>query len=401
MEAMSRMRLALAPAALLLAQAGTAAADRMTCPLAEAGTIDVDGMLDDWQGAPRRAGGPDPDASFDLRCQYDGQRLQLSIDVRDDRLVRNAQARGKLEAGEDRLEITLSAGGAPLTVTLFPGYLKAPPRRRLGAAALPRWLAVEDTLQKKGWSAELDLPLARVAGWTPATPSLAAHVVYHDSDAFAAGGAESTVEAIVDLDLGDKKDLLRSFLAATRVARKDVVVDVQADVDPTRPGPERVVAGGGFIGVLAEQFGYVQLQARPADVGKIEVADLRGDGSRVILAQIRQRGSGGSRDLLLGFTAHGGQLAPLFTIEIGKEQDGHRLASRWVLQPRGKGRKRPELVVESQPAVGWDEDSYAEAPAPDAEPIHLPWDEDRWGGVYWLEGDAVRSRPLSGKRKGR
>jgi hypothetical protein len=383
-----------------IAAGGTAHAQRLTCPLAEAQAIEVDGMLDDWSGvAPARAGGPDLDASFDLRCQYDGQRLQLVVDVRDDLVVRNAAARGALQAGEDRLELQLSAGAAPLIVVLFPGHMKHPPRRTVAGAAAPRWLAVEDTQQRRGWSAELDVPLARVSGWSPSTPSLTARVVYHDSDRLAAAAAESATTLAIELDLGEKKDLLQAFLQATRLKKKDLSIDAQVDVDRTRPGRERVVAGGPYVGIIADQYAFVQLPVKSgADVARIELADLRGDGSRVILAQVRQNGGGGTRTLLLGFTARGGQIEPLFSVEVGKEQAGRVLASRWRVVPRGGAHKRPELVVEASPAVGWDEDSYGEAPAPDADPIHLPWDDDRWGAAYWLAGDRVQSRPLSGKR---
>ena len=47
-------------------------------------------------------------------------------------------------------------------------------------------------------------------------------------------------------------------------------------------------------------------------------------------------------------------------------------------------------------AVGWDEDSYLETPAVDAIPIHVPWDDDRAGGVFWLDaGDALQSADVA------
>ena len=42
-----------------------------------------------------------------------------------------------------------------------------------------------------------------------------------------------------------------------------------------------------------------------------------------------------------------------------------------------------------------DEDSFEEVQAEDAEPIHLPWDDARIGGVYWLDGTTLRSQPLA------
>ena len=45
------------------------------------------------------------------------------------------------------------------------------------------------------------------------------------------------------------------------------------------------------------------------------------------------------------------------------------------------------IEIRAQAAVGWDEDSYREATASDAEPIHVPWDDDRVGGLLWLKPD--------------
>ena len=84
-----------------------ARADELSCALAEAGMVSVDGMLDEWEGiAPARAGGKDKDASFDVRCVYDGARLALSVDVRDDVLTRIFKAKGKKLLGEDRVEVS-------------------------------------------------------------------------------------------------------------------------------------------------------------------------------------------------------------------------------------------------------------------------------------------------------
>ena len=33
-------------------------------------------------------------------------------------------------------------------------------------------------------------------------------------------------------------------------------------------------------------------------------------------------------------------------------------------------------------------------PPDDAEPIHLPWEDARHGGVYWLDGTTLRSKVL-------
>jgi hypothetical protein len=369
----------------------------LACQLAEPASIDVDGMLDDWEGVKHvRSNGKDKDQSFDVRCLWDGERLALSIDVRDDVLSRRRQAHKQL-LGEDRVVLELSAGGEPLVLTLFPGTEKVAPKRTLGGKKLPKWLAVEDTQQPKGWSVEVELPLAKVPSWSASAPSVEAKVVLRDADQMKDVADELPVQ--LTLGLGDKPQVFDRFLRDARLKKKDVVLDRIADVDPTRKGTERVVAGGKILGLIAEQYGYVELPvASAADVLKVELVDLRGNGGRVVLTQLRQFGGGGSRDIVALWGASGGQLEQLFAVEVGKEADGNRLESAWKLVKKKKG-KGQELWVEARPAVGWDEDTFEEDSADDAEPIHLPWDDARTGGVYWLDGDTVRSRPIGKKSK--
>jgi len=398
MPPIRRLAPALACALAVLGAAQVAYSQpRHTCELSEPDTITVDGMLDDWQGIRRaRVGGDDHDASFDLRCLYDGKTLALSVDVRDEHVVRSK----KPGRGDDQLELRLAAGGAPLTITVVPGLGRLDPVVRVGGRPAPRWLAIESTLQQRGWSVELTLPLARIRGYAPATPQLSADVRYRDGDVPRGKTPERTIGDTFALVLAGKADVLAGFLQATGLKRGDLRLDTKADVDPAAPGAERVVAGKRLIGVIEDRFGYVQLPAeRDDDVQSVRVADLRGDGSRVILAVVRQRGGGGSRDLLLGYGARGGRPAQLFAIEIRKERGASRLESTWKIVTRGRGRhRRAELLVQAKPAVAWDVDSYGEQDATDAEPIALPWDDDRWGTVYWLDGDQLQSKPMPGKR---
>ena len=400
-HAMPRIRRLVPALACALAVLGAAqvaySQPRHTCELGEPDAITVDGMLDDWQGIGRaRVGGADHDASFDLRCLYDGKNLALSIDVRDEHVVRGRRP-GR---GDDQLELRLAAGAAPLTITIVPGLGKLDPVIQVGGRKAPRWLAAETTLQPRGWSVELTLPLARVRGYGPATPQLSADVRYRDGDVPRGKAPERTVGETLALVLAGKADVLAGFLKATGLGRGDLRLDTRVDVDPAAPGRERVVAGKRVVGVIEDRFGYIQLPAeRDDDVLAVRVADLRGDGSRVILAVVRQRGAGASRDLLLGYGARGGRIGQLFAIDIRKERGASRLESTWRLVTRGRGRhKRPALEVKARPAVGWDIDSYGEDDATDAVPIALPWDDNRWGATYWLDGDQLQSRPLPGKR---
>lgn len=375
------------------AGAGTASAQaRQPCAATEAEIIDVDGMLDDWDGvAKARAGSNAADASFDVRCLFDGSQLYLSLDIRDERVMRQ----GKTPDGEDRVEISLAAAKAKsIVITAFPGKDRAAPKRLVGAKAAPKWLTIEDTLQPKGWSVELILPLAQVPGWGPSVPEVSATVTFYDSDVPRLAITENTVTWSGALALGNADSTFAAALASLKVKKSQLTLDATIDIDPTRPGPERVVAGGTGAALITDTIGLVAFPAaKAADVGKPELVDLAGDGKKHLAVKVKQRGGGGARDVLIIYGARDGKLYEVETFEVGKEQGDKRLASTYTFESakawkQAKGAKRV-LVVKAGPAVNWDEDSYHEAPAPDAEPIHVPWDDDRIGGVYWLTRDGT------------
>lgn len=341
----------------------------------------VDGLLDDWPRAALARVGAAPDGQLELRCSWDGAALAMALDVKDDRLVR-------LRSGghQDRVAVTVSAGGKPTQVDVFPGNSLA--RAKI---TKPAKVAVADSLQPGGFSIELRIPAAQLAGLTASTPSLALRVVFHDSDK-AAGGDTTQVELATTLELGDRKDLLDDFLRATRLRRTDLRLDKLADLDPDRRGTERIVAGGTVIGVLTEQFAYVTLPAaRAADVQRLELLTLGARRLQVVAAIVRQHGNGGSRDLLLLWTVWSGQLQPLAQIELRKQLGANLLEAGWRL---ARGKQGTELWVEPRPAIGWTAETWNEAPAEDADPIVLPWDTTQAGVAYALSGAELVRRAL-------
>lgn len=369
-----------------------------TCVQGDA-DVAVDGMLDDWAGVAKvRAGGTAADASFDVYCLYDDKRVALAFDVRDDKLIRVKKG----PATEDAIELSLAAGGTPVVLSVMPGALGAKPRRTLDGKAVPKWLAVEDTLQDKGFSVELVVPLAKLPGYASGTPALTARATFHDADQ---ATAKETDDVGIELALGlaAKVDLLRDFLRAIKAKPGDVKLDQQADVDPDRAGAERVVVAGTALGVLAEQFAYVTLPVQAAaDVLDVKLIALGTGATKLVAATVRQRGNGGSRDVLSVFTVAGGQPSPLVSIEIKKQIGDRQLASTWkVATTKVKGKPRAELVVVAGPATGFDADTWVEEPAADLEPINLPWDEDRYGTAFWLDRGSVQRRIIAPPKKSR
>lgn len=379
------MRAAALVVLLLAAAPGAAAAQAaLACEPAEADLIEVDGMIDDWAGIrPTRVGGTDKDASYDLRCLVAGGTLWVMADVRDEHVVRTPGG-----AGDDSL--TLAFG--KLVIVVRPGVDKKPPARTLGGKPVPKWLGVEDSLQPAGWSVELAIPTAKLAGWASGATLDA---TLRDGDVPAGKSVEHTVTwsgAIAEAGRAAPADLRKTFLADARLPESAVILDETADVDPGRPGKERVVVAGDRVALLTDRYSFVQLPvARATDVVKAQLVDLRGDGSRVIAVAVRLRNGDAIRDLVLWWAGDGGGLVPIGGFEIGRSRGDQRLHSTWKVvagKPWSKQTRGAKKVVEvrAEPAVGWDEDSYNEPRASDAEPIHVPWDDDRVGGIFWLGG---------------
>lgn len=348
----------------LLLIGGRAAASPLHCEDLETGDLSIDGILDEWprvQAVHVGASG----GNFKLRCAWDGKALAVALDVEDDRVVRVARGH------EDHVDISVKAGGKPTTIVVFPGNAMAKPKRVVPAGA-----QAADSSQPKGFSIEARIPTKAIAGFSSSTGAIELSVVFHDSDA-AAGGADAEIPFAGTIELSN---LLDDFLKATRLARKDLVLDTMVDLDPDRRGKERLVAGGSVIGVLTDQFGYVNVAG---DVKKVSTIAL---GNRNIVAAIvAQKGNGGGRELLMLWAVWSGQLTQLAQVEVKKEQGKNVLAAEWKVV--GK-----ELVVAAKPAVGWTKETWNEEPATDADPIPLPWEKRKL--AYKLTGNELSKREL-------
>ena len=354
-----------------------------TSPVSE---LTIDGLLDDWRSSRvvARIGSP-KDGSVEMRCVWDGQGLALVFDIKDDRVVRT-------KAGhDDHVTISLSAGGKPVLVDVYPGNAVAKPK-----ITKPAKVSAADSLQQGGFSVEVEIPASAIPEFSASTPALQLEATFIDSDA-ATGGDETPLRIAQPIELGDRKDLLDDFLATVRLKRTDIKLDQLVDLDPDHAGKERLVYGGTVIGILTDVYGFVSMPAGSAqDVKKVELIPLGPKGSQIISALVRQTGNGGARELLMLWTVWSGQLQPLVTIEVKKELGGNVLESTWKIT---KGKKGPELVVEPKPAIGFSAENYAEVPAEDADGILLPWDDKRAGIAYSVTGKEITRRDLPLKKK--
>jgi hypothetical protein len=356
-----------------------------TLPVSE---ISVDGIMDDWREARAVTRvGVAPDGRIEMRCAWDGEAFAFLFDVKDDRVVR---VKG---GSEDRVTLSLAADGKPVSVTVFPANAMAKAK-----ITKPGNVEAADSLQPNGFSVEVVIPAAAIAGFSPATPALSLTATFFDSDA-ATGSDTTPLEIKQPIELPDRKDLLDDFLATVRLKRTDIKLDTLVELELERKGKERLVAGGTVIGVITDQFAYVTLPAQSAaDIKKIELLPLGPKGQQVVSAVVRQTGNGGSRDLLMLWTVWSGQLQPLVTIEIRKEVDGNVLESSYALVP-AKGKKPAELVVTPRPAVGFTAETWSEVPAGDSDSILVPWDTKKAGIAYSLKGAEIERRDLPVPKK--
>ena len=362
--------------------------------------FEIDASPDDWRGLkPLQRGRGDGDASFEMRCGYDKHRLYVSVRIKDERIIRT----GKGESGsDDNLSISVRAGDGARTLRVFPGTRGYKPKR-VGAGGK---IKVEDTLLEDGWFVEASLPLSSIPGWGPSTPLLLGEVVYRDVDK-AGAGPEARLPFIGSMHFSSHVPALRGFLVAAKLAVKEMRLDQLADVDGL-PGRERVVSGGRFLGVLSDEFAFIELPVEsPADVLAVELVDFDGDGRQSILAHFRQQGGGGAREVVTVWNLNAGnQLAMSFGFEVAVELGERRLANRWSLVPAGERRapekgKRPrkgkrvpglDIVVEvsAEDNKGWSAKSFAQVvPSADVRPILTPWGSGRRAVVYYFDGETA------------
>ncbi len=372
-----------------LGAAGAAQAKPRTCSKITGNEISVDGMLDDWSSVrAHQVGRRRSDASFKMRCAHDGRRLFLSFHIRDGHVIR---FKNTVPGKNDHLIVKLRVGNSRRSVNLrlFPGVDKIKPRRFWSKRRVPRDVKIEDTMQQRGWSVEIIIPFRRLAGLTKFSPNISADIVYKDFDI---GHGKKQVAFRDKLQFPGAASQLRGFLRSTKLRRSQIHTDKLVNVDSKR-GPERVVIGGLYVGVISDSFTYMRLPAQSKkDVKSVRVIDLAGKGRHAILAEYRQHGNGGSRDVVaVWYVMNSGKIRRVLAFEVRKAKGGNVLANKWKLTRPGKHRRIRrrrrgyDILVTAGKAKGWDEDNYFIAPSRDVNPILLPWSDDT-SSVYTFSG---------------
>ncbi len=370
-----------------LTSMGDAHAKGVICEHVQDDLIDVDGMTDDWEGFRSTAYGRGSDAAVEVHCAYTDSTLFVAVSASDQRLIRTKKGKA---GSEDRLQLSLAAGGKPLQFGILPGSGKVA-RKALG---VPAFVEVEDSLHAKGFVAEFGIPLKKIAGWSPTVPYLSGSIQFHDVDK-PKGKAKATIGLRGKMHFSDAVSTYQSFMKAVGLKNRDVRLDALADVD-TGAGVERVIVGGNVLGLLGTGYSFINLPiASPSDLIRAKVVDFDGSGRSAILTELRQHGNGGSREVLIVWFAEGdGMIRPALTVETAKQRGDAMIRNTWALVPRGlhRGPKKRgktqrgfDLLTQVGEVTGFTQENFREAPAPDAKGILLPWGEKQ-SAVYFFEG---------------
>jgi hypothetical protein len=374
------MKLALSLATLVAATAlpQTGRAADLPCGPAEKGTINLDGLTDDWAEVEGiDAGGKDPNLSFTLKCNVEERSIMLLVDVRDSYFVRTRAAK----PGEDHLELTLAGH----RLTIFPGDARAiPTLARWGTKPAKNVKAVS-ALQQNGWAVELAIPMSAIPGYKVGMP-LAYKLQAADCDSKAALKTERTIESAGSIVFAEGDAALEGFLKDRSLKKSDIWFDKGISLGGKSGG--RVVMAGRLLAFITDGYVFIELPVKQrADVKETRLVDLAGDGRQAILMRYVERGGGGTRDVLAAWRVVGdSEIRRVFAVEVGKQTAAGRVDDKVAFVKRGRA---TDIVVDAGAASGVSAATWKETPAEDMIPVMLPWADDRHAR-YQFAGDEYK-----------
>ncbi|MCU1277872.1 MAG: hypothetical protein JWM53_1418 [bacterium] len=374
------MKRALVLSTLLAATAPAAmarAAD-LPCGPAEKGTINLDGLTDDWSEVEGLdAGGKDLNLSFTLKCNVEERTVMLLIDVRDSYFVRTKAAK----PGEDHLELTLAGH----RLTIFPGDARAIPTLARWGSKPAKNIKAVSALQQNGWAVELAVPMSAIPGYKVGMP-LAYKLQAADCDSKAALKTERTVESAGSIVFAEGDAALEGFLKDRNLKRSDIWFDKGISLGGKSGG--RVVLAGRLLAFITDGYVFIELPVKQrADVKEARLADLAGDGRQAILMRYVERGAGGTRDVLAAWRVVGdSEIRRVFAVEVGKQGAAGRIDDKVAFVKRGRA---TDIVIDAGAAGGVSAATWKESPAEDMIPVMLPWADDRHAR-YQFSGDEYK-----------
>jgi hypothetical protein len=336
------------------------------CHRGEDSTILLDGILDDWRAVPTPQAGSG-DGGFIWGCVYTADKLSLMVDVDDDRLLRTKQGP---RSGEDHVVFHF---GKATSLSIYPSSTEygAPLITEFSDGRSTRRVEVHDSLQKKGWSVELGMPLTSVPGWTNGTATIPFSVEVDDADSMVDHKIVHSFTAATSLDFEEGSNVYTQFLTDLKLSPSSITFDQQADLDGDHK-LERILVVSCYLAILSDGYTYVELSHDPKDIRDVRVVDLAGDGTKVVLTRYLERGDGGNREVLAIFRVDGSNIDRLFAHELSKEAGASKMTNSYAIVPSKK--RGNDLVIKADTVVtGFSKDTWNEDPANDMLPILLPW----------------------------
>jgi hypothetical protein len=400
--------------------AAAQAADLGTLPCdgADEGTIQIDGLVGDWEGVgmtwmdTKLLAGPSPNTlRARARCNYDAQNVYLLVEVEDDIVLRSAAA----PASEDHIEIAFGVPGkssgdlSAVRLSVFPAHSGKPRVTRWQGTKVPKVVAgagptgqsvpgkgsvfeIFDSLQPKGYAIELAMPKRTIPGFVEGTPlRMGLRVIDRDvpSGGLAAQatlGDGDSPEHLGEVNLGGAARSLAEIATDLKASESDVFFDKQADLGE---GPGRVLMIGKSLAFASKGYSFLEVASQRSDIRDVQLVALGGKKHAVAIRVVEQ-GNGGLREILKLYILKGTTLAVLFATEVGKEQGKQRLHTQVTFAKRGDA---TDLILTPQPPVGFSPATYPDLPAEDVIPILLPWQDKKTRYTYRGGQFVKESRP--------
>jgi hypothetical protein len=376
------MKHALPVAVALVGLGGLAAAADLPCGPVDKGTVHLDGLTDDWaEVAGIEAGGRDANASFTLKCNLEeGGTLLLLLDVRDNYMVRTAQAR----PGEDHLQLTLNGH----SLVIFPGDARAMPTLVRWGSKPAKNVKAESALQEHGYAVELALPLLTLPWYKQGMP-IAFRAQLADSDSKAQLKTERTVEVTGNIQFAEGDSALDAFLADRKLKRGDIWFDKSVHLGGKHGG--RMIIAGRNLAAITDGYAYVELPIQTrADVKEARLVDFAGDGRESLALRYVERGGAGTREILAVYRVVGeSEIRRVFAAEVAKSTAQGRVEDKVAFVRRGRA---TDIVIDAGRTEGLSAANFKEAPAEDAIPIQLPWADERHARYQFVGDEYKRAR---------
>ncbi|MBI2894366.1 MAG: hypothetical protein HYY06_12505 [Deltaproteobacteria bacterium] len=354
------------------------------------GSVTIDGALGEWRGVPGSRlgsaerivsggnwrGEDDAEATFALLD--DEQNLIVGVRARDNRYVRTA----RYGRGEDQLVLWLAfATGGAIELRLLPG---APgiAAKVLRDGREVRGAAAVEMPSDGGWTAEFAIPWSALPEARAGRTGLRAALAFVDCDSearleaetvFATARVTGSVRSIPPLRVAAEERILDAFRRDRDLTGISPSFERRADIAGDS-ALERAVVIEHYVVVFGpgiregNSYLYRALPVPAArDVLGLSVRDVTGDHKAEVVVRYRQASAEGEREIFAIFRLRAEVLEPLLLVEAGKRVGDRSLSNAVRIVNGGEVEQKVAGVM------GFDERTYAEVPAADAQPILLPW----------------------------